>query len=160
MNNTAIVYTDGGLKSICYVIENIPAPEQTIVEIHDLTTNQAEYSAVCHALLRLQRLEITDFALFADSELMVKQLNGDYRTRNVELKTLQERVRSYLPKGAKYKFIWTPREKNKAGLILEGKHPHLFKLGEIDADTEKRPARKPSAVRVSANSARQCNNPS
>ena len=50
---------------------------------------------------------------YLDSELIVKQLNGEYRIKNEGLKPLYEKVSSLKKHFNSIKFIHIPREKNK-----------------------------------------------
>jgi len=45
------------------------------------TNNVAEYSALLAALTHAQRAGVRALSLFSDSELLVKQLNGQYRVK-------------------------------------------------------------------------------
>lgn len=51
-----------------------------------LTNNQAEYEALLRALRSADPDHETELAIYSDSELLVRQLNGDYRVRNAGLK--------------------------------------------------------------------------
>ena len=57
------------------------------------TNNQAEYRAVIAALEKATRLGADDIELYSDSELVVKQLRGEYRVKKAALKPLYQRVR-------------------------------------------------------------------
>lgn len=57
------------------------------------TNNQAEYMALLHLL---QRGVEHDAEIRMDSQLVVRQLNGEYAVRNYELKPLFEEVRTML----------------------------------------------------------------
>ena len=52
------------------------------------TNNIAEYTALLRALERAERLGGARLEIFSDSELLVKQMNGEYRVKNEELKDL------------------------------------------------------------------------
>src|SRR5262245_20570157 len=57
----------------------------------DMTNNQAEYTALVRALEHALELAPNDRVIVhSDSELMVKQLNGEYRVKNEELRPLYE----------------------------------------------------------------------
>lgn len=92
-----IARTDGGSRGnpgpagIGVVLEN--AETGDVLETQALylgvkTNNQAEYKAVLVALERAQLLGATEIEVIADSELLVKQANGDYRVKNPGLQTL------------------------------------------------------------------------
>jgi len=82
------------------------------------TNNFAEYSAVIIALeklLELQGFDPNELAIevFADSLLVVKQLNGEYRVKNENIKPLWQRVKSQERGFAKVTFQHVPRERNR-----------------------------------------------
>jgi ribonuclease HI len=63
------------------------------------TNNVAEYQALIWGLENVAALGFAQVTVFADSELLVKQLNGQYRVKNEGLKPLfiraSELVRSF-----------------------------------------------------------------
>lgn len=56
------------------------------------TNNVAEYNAILIALESARDLGLNSVRILADSELMVKQLNGVYRVKSAELKPLYDRA--------------------------------------------------------------------
>ena len=52
------------------------------------TNNVAEYSALVAGLRRAAELGVTELELRSDSELMVKQMRGEYRVKNRDLQSL------------------------------------------------------------------------
>jgi ribonuclease HI len=52
------------------------------------TNNVAEYTALLKGLEAAKRAGATELSIFSDSELMVRQINGEYRVRNAALKDL------------------------------------------------------------------------
>lgn len=123
-----IIYTDGGSRgnpgkaAIGVVFCN--DKEQVIKKYGEylgdnLTNNEAEYSAVIFALKKFKALfgkavaEISEVEIRSDSELLVKQMNGEY-------KILDEKIQKFFIeiwnlkmdfKAVIFKAI--PREKNK-----------------------------------------------
>lgn len=85
--------------------------------IGEATNNQAEYAAVLEALKYLKEnfagIDIAaEFLL--DSQLVVEQLNGNYKIKNEGLKPLFWEVRELiLALGGKIDFQHVPREENK-----------------------------------------------
>ncbi|MDH4201153.1 MAG: ribonuclease HI family protein [Spirochaetia bacterium] len=75
------------------------------------TNNEAEYHSLLFALEKLFEKQIKEAQIFMDSELVVKQLNGQYKVKNENLKTLWLRVNELARKG-KFVFRHVPREKN------------------------------------------------
>ncbi len=82
------------------------------------TNNQAEYTAliVCleAVIARKETLQCSDLAVFADSELMVKQLKGEYKVRDEGLKTHYAHARQLLSTaGFTFSITHVPRAQNK-----------------------------------------------
>ena len=79
------------------------------------TNNVAEYTALitCLGIVSRQFPQCTELHVHSDSELMVKQMNGQYKVRDRNLQKLNAQVRSLLEK-APYKFSirHIPREEN------------------------------------------------
>jgi len=57
------------------------------------TNNQAEYRAIIAALEEATRLGIRQVELYSDSELVVRQIKGEYRVKNKALIPLYQRVK-------------------------------------------------------------------
>jgi len=52
------------------------------------TNNVAEYTALLNGLRRAAELGLTEIEVVSDSELMVKQMRGEYRIKNAALRAL------------------------------------------------------------------------
>jgi ribonuclease HI len=62
-----------------------------------MTNNQAEYTALVRALEHaLEMGPGHDLVIHSDSELMVKQLNGQYRVKNADLRPLYQEARDLI----------------------------------------------------------------
>lgn len=122
------IYTDGGSRGnpgpsaigVVYVNEK----NQTIKEYSEylgdkLTNNEAEYKAVIFALKKFKALfgkEIakkSEVEVKSDSELMVKQLNGEFKIINENIQPLFLEVWNLKIDFLKVIFKQIPREKNK-----------------------------------------------
>lgn len=73
------------------------------------TNNQAEYEAVISALEFASGLPGQEVVCHMDSELVVKQLNGEYRVRSSKLEILWLKVYGLKQKFQKISFIYVPR---------------------------------------------------
>ncbi len=96
----ARLYTDGGARGN-------PGPAAFAYVLHDehgdvlaahgeaigvATNNVAEYSALIGGLEKARELGITDLEVVSDSELMVKQMRGEYKVKNEALRELSLRA--------------------------------------------------------------------
>ncbi len=105
----ATLYTDGGARgnpgpaASAFVLE---ADDGTIIDsrgdsIGVATNNVAEYRAVIAGLERAVELELSQIEVVSDSQLVVRQLRGEYRIKNkalvelsLEVKALERRLGS------------------------------------------------------------------
>lgn len=95
------IHTDGasrgnpGAAAFAYIIDqpNEPAIEEAGC-LGQMTNNQAEYTALVRALEHALRLGPEHRVhVHADSELMVKQMKGEYKVKNSELRDLYRQAR-------------------------------------------------------------------
>ena len=115
-----------GPMRVAYVIGD----EERVNETPDLpssrgplrSNNIAEYRALILLLRRLREMGSRDprgrFVVNGDSQLVVYQMQGRYRVRQAHLIPLHEEARG-LAAGMPVTFRWVPREKNRAGHLLE-----------------------------------------
>ena len=90
----------------------------TIVEkggkfIGRTTNNVAEYSALIFGLEAALKLAVSELVCYSDSELIVRQINGQYKVKDAVLKTYHLKVKNLLSKFKKVLFVSVPREKNR-----------------------------------------------
>ena len=76
------------------------------------TNNVAEYSAVVEALRMAQRLGASRVLLEADSELLIRQLEGRYKVKSANLLPLFEECADLLKTFDDYRLRHIPREQN------------------------------------------------
>lgn len=83
------------------------------------TNNYAEYSALVRALREAKRLGVRHLSCYLDSELIVKQMSGEYRVKNAALRTLFEQAKQLACDFEHVSFEHVRREKNKVadGLV-------------------------------------------
>lgn len=81
--------------------------------IGEATNNQAEYKALIAGLARAREMNITEVHCYLDSELVVKQLNGEYRVKHAEMKPLFAEVQEHRAFFQTISFGHVPRDKNK-----------------------------------------------
>lgn len=77
-----------------------------------MTNNMAEYSAIVMALAEAKAMGAGEVEVFADSELMVKQLTGKYKVKSADLKPLYDEASSLLKAFRRYKIVHVYREEN------------------------------------------------
>src|SRR5438067_8636781 len=77
------------------------------------TNNFAEYTALVEALDYAQQIGLRRLDLFSDSELLVNQINGDYRVKNPALKQLYDEARDLMRQFDSVKVSHVRREFNR-----------------------------------------------
>jgi ribonuclease HI len=88
--------TDGGARgnpgpaAFAYVLE---ADDGTVLAAHGerigvATNNVAEYRALVEGLRKAAELQVDEVEVVSDSELLVKQMRGEYKVKNEALRTL------------------------------------------------------------------------
>jgi|CXWL01.1.fsa_nt_gi ribonuclease HI len=115
------IHLDGGSRGN-------PGPAGAGVVIHDdknksiyeaafflgpMTNNMAEYTGLLRALDAAARLRGSDLHIFSDSELLVRQVNGDYRVKDEKLKPLWEQAQAKLKAIHSWKVEHVRREGNQ-----------------------------------------------
>ena len=78
----------------------------------DETNNVAEYMGLIIGLKRAKAMGIKELDVLADSELMVKQLNGDYAVKAEHLKPLHDEAKALLKAFTEIEIRHIPREEN------------------------------------------------
>jgi ribonuclease HI len=75
-----------GPAAFAYVIEGTGMPPlQEHGCLQATTNNMAEYTALIRALEKARQLGAKRLTIYSDSELLVKQMNGEYRVKNEDL---------------------------------------------------------------------------
>jgi ribonuclease HI len=94
----ATLFTDGGARgnpgpaAYGYVLE---ADDGTLLAAHGerigvATNNVAEYRALIAGLEKALELGLDEVGVVSDSELLVKQMTGEYRVKNAALQKLHD----------------------------------------------------------------------
>ena len=137
-----IIHTDGGSRGN-------PGPAAAGIVIEDArgqlllgqgiyldttTNNIAEYTGVVRGLEAAETLGADDVTLYSDSELLVKQLNGQYAVRSPNLKPLYQQAAALLRRFDRWQVVHVYREKNKHADQLV--NDALDRRGDVAEKTE------------------------
>jgi ribonuclease HI len=116
-----VIYTDGasrgnpGEAGVGAVIADERG--KTLKEIKQYlgmaTNNVAEYRAVILALEKAFALGAAGVMINLDSELVARQITGEYRVRDAQLKSLHQQVLDLLKNFSKHRIRHIPREQNR-----------------------------------------------
>lgn len=117
INKHLIIFSDGGARgnpgpaAIAFIIQTETG--QTLISdskyIGICTNNQAEYQALLAALQAAVALKPDFLICHLDSELVAKQLQGEYRVKNPDLKHLWQNVQKAKTQFSTVKFVNVPR---------------------------------------------------
>ena len=112
-----MIYSDGGARgnpgpaAIAFLIisENRQVLTVNSRYLGSHTNNQAEYKALIAALESAVALNAEEVICHLDSQLVVKQLTGEYTVKNSELKKLRNKVGELNRRFKKVSFVNVPR---------------------------------------------------
>jgi len=116
-----IIYTDGGSRGNPgpSAIGVVIGAKQYAEFIGVGTNNEAEYKAVIFALKKAKALfgkkviKSAEVEVKSDSELLIKQMNGEYKILEPKIQALFLQAWNLKIDFGKVKFVAIPREKNK-----------------------------------------------
>ncbi len=118
---SCIAYIDGGSRGnpgiAGYGVVVLDEHRNTLAEISESvgiqTNNYAEYTAFIGALRYATTHQYDSLRVYADSELLVRQINGQYKIRNANLKGLYDQAQSLIQGLKQFSIQHIPREKNQ-----------------------------------------------
>jgi ribonuclease HI len=113
--------TDGGARgnpgpaAFAYVLE---AEDGTVLAAHGeaigvATNNVAEYRALVEGLRKAAELQVDEVEVVSDSELVVKQMRGEYRVKNEALRELSLEAGRLARRVGKVSYTAVRREHNE-----------------------------------------------
>jgi len=115
------IYTDGGSRgnpgpsAAAYVIldERNHRLEARGFYLGQATNNFAEYTALLRGLQRAKQIKAKRVTVRSDSELLVRQINGEYKVKNTALQNLHSQSLTLLEQFSDWQVKHIAREKNK-----------------------------------------------
>jgi ribonuclease HI len=122
------IYTDGASRNNpgeagagVHIVKD-GKPQTGLARYLGTTTNNiAEYTAAIMGLEYAKAQGCRKVRLLADSELLVKQVNGLYKVKNEGLKPLHAKVKELIASIGSVEVKYIPREQNKAADALANK---------------------------------------
>jgi ribonuclease HI len=114
------------------------------------TNNVAEYRALITAMEEAKKLGAKKVVIRGDSELVVKQMLGQYRVKNADLKELYAEAQALIRQFDQTKIEHNLREKNAladklANMAMDRKQD-VLDADEISAPTTSEPPAKPASA--------------
>ncbi|NCS32467.1 ribonuclease HI family protein [bacterium] len=117
------LFTDGGARgnpgpAAAGIVINTPGSEDITFGqyLGEITNNQAEYQALLLGLDKvIQEFDApaVNLSVYMDSELVIKQVTGEYRIKHPNLIPLHANVLDMIKNFAMIQFVHIPRENNK-----------------------------------------------
>ncbi len=113
------------------------------------TNNAAEYHALLRALERAAQIGSRPITIHSDSELLVRQLTGEYQVKSAKLAPLYQQVQMLLVKTSPWTVRHVPREENEradalANLAMDQREDVIVFDTEPPGDVARpRPSRPP-----------------
>lgn len=116
-----ILNADGGARGNpgpagCGAVLRLPSGEEVAglkKFLGNTTNNVAEYQGLLLGLEAAQAQGASNLEVRLDSELIVRQLNGQYKVKSPHLKPLYERAKSLLQAFASVNVVHVRREQNR-----------------------------------------------
>lgn len=122
-----IIYTDGGSRGnpgpaaigVVFCNENSQKLKEHSEYLGEATNNEAEYQAVISALKKFKAIfgkklaKNTEIELRSDSELLIRQLNGEYKILEPKIQSLFLEAWNLRLDFKRVKFKQIPRQKNQ-----------------------------------------------
>jgi len=117
----AVMYSDGGSRGnpgaagIGVLIEDLDGNiiKEVSQFIGEQTNNVAEYKALCRGLEVAFDLGIKNIVCYLDSELVVKQIKGEYKVKNEGMISMYNMVKPLIKQFDKFEIKHIKRELNK-----------------------------------------------
>lgn len=133
-----VIYADGGARgnpgpagSGAYLEDETGEPVARVYKyIGETTNNVAEYSALIFGLKEAQRRQAKSVLVRMDSQLVVRQILGEYRVKEPTLQKLHAQAKALSEGFSSFEIEHIPREQNSeadklANLAIDG---HFQKL--------------------------------
>lgn len=117
---TVKIYCDGGSRGnpgpAASGVVFLSTDHEVLAEYNEYlgeqTNNFAEYSAVLLALKHIDAYRESKIEFYLDSQLVVRQLNGEYKVKNANIKPLYQQIIAQIP-SLNISFTHVYREDNK-----------------------------------------------
>jgi len=122
LSSRLVVNVDGGARGNpgpAAIAAVVATPDGEVLEersetIGEATNNVAEYRALLLGIERARALGASELELVGDSELIVRQVLGDYRVKDAGLRPLHAQVRKALDDFDHWSIRHVRREENEA----------------------------------------------
>ena len=139
-----IIYTDGGSRGnpgpagAAFILTDT---EGNVIRgkgffLGKKTNNVAEYTGLLHALQAAKKIDAESVKIFSDSELIVRQIKGQYKVKSDNLKELFADCLNLLASFSRWQVVHIERTKNEQADSLANRAMDLQK--DVSMKTEKK----------------------
>lgn len=133
------IYSDGGARgnpgpAACGAVIKDEAGKiigQHARYLGPTTNNQAEYNGVLLGLEEAKKLGAREISFYLDSELVVNQLSGNFKVKNLDIQTIFVKIWNLSVGFSKVKYRHIPREENKQADRLVNEELDKYGSGSI-----------------------------
>jgi len=140
--NDAVLHVDGGSRgnpgpaAASFIMTDTTGNKLSAKAffLGEATNNVAEYTAVQKGLAAARELGIKRLTVFSDSELLVKQVSGEYKVKSEQIRPLFRQVVNLLEGFDRWKIQFIPREKNEQADRLVNQALNLQQ--DVDAEAQ------------------------
>ncbi len=116
-----IAYIDGGARGnpgpAAYAVVVVGGNGQPLASlakfIGETSNNQAEYQGLLAALDYALAHQIHGMTVFSDSELLVRQIRGEYKVKSEGLRPLHQQAQELIARLGSFSIVHVPREQNR-----------------------------------------------
>jgi len=119
MTTPAVIHFDGGARpsnpgpaAIGYTIEAEDWSDEGSDHLGKATNNEAEYHALIRGLEVASKQGCTEVEARGDSQLVVRQVTGDWQTNEQHLRELRDRAQELAEEFETFEIEWVNREEN------------------------------------------------
>ena len=119
MTTPTVIHFDGGVRpsnpgpaAIGYTIETQDWYDEGSEHIDKATNNEAEYRALIRGLETASEKGCTGVEARGDSQLVVRQVTGEWQTKKAHLRELRDRAQELAEEFEEFEIEWVDREEN------------------------------------------------
>jgi ribonuclease HI len=119
MTTPTVIHFDGGARpsnpgpaAIGYTIETKDWSDEGSEHLGKATNNEAEYRALIRGLEVASEQGCTEVEARGDSQLVVRQVTGEWQTNEQHLRELRDRVQELAEEFESFEIEWVDREDN------------------------------------------------
>jgi ribonuclease HI len=120
MTTSAVIHFDGGTQpdnpgpsAIGYIVETDNWTEKGNEHIGESTNNRTEYRALIQGLEAASNQGCTEVEVRGDSQLVVKQVRGEWSVNKPELRPLRNRIQKLADEFEQFEIRHIPRQENR-----------------------------------------------